>query len=101
MGPATFRQPGVISLHVERISKALESVIVIVSIILTGIGCLLASAGIVMAVSHAVSAPPRYARPVRADAEFPVRSPEKGAERGVGLLCVGAALLLAAAYRVV
>jgi hypothetical protein len=74
---------------------------VTVSTILTGIGALLALAGILIAVVRLATAPARYARPVRMDAEFPAKPPQKGTDLGVGLICVGAALLMVAAYRVI
>ncbi len=72
-----------------------------VSTILFGAGCLLASAGILIAVRHVVTAPPRYARPVRMDFDGPPRPPHEGADFGIALICAGAALFLAAAYRLV
>jgi hypothetical protein len=74
---------------------------VTVSTILVGAGCLVASAGIWKAVRHVVTTPPRYARPVRMDFDGPPRPPHEGADLGISLICAGAALLLAAAYRLV
>jgi hypothetical protein len=54
-----------------------------------------------MAVRHVVTAPPRYARPVRMDFDGPPRPPHEGADLGISLICAGAALLLVAAYRLV
>ena len=72
-----------------------------VSTFLFGVGCLLVSAGILIAARHVVTAPPRYARPVRMDFDGPPRSPHEGADFGIALISAGAALLLAAAYRLV
>jgi len=72
-----------------------------VSTILFVAGCLVCSAGILIAVRHVATAPPRYARPVRMDFDGPPRSPHEGADLGIALICAGAAMLLAAAYRLV
>ncbi len=62
-----------------------------------GVAVALAVVGVLMIVSHFVNPPPRYGGPIRIDAETPSRPGMGKVHLGVGMICIAAGLVTAAA----